>query len=118
MPIDSASCADGGAVGEFLDASVGEFDRRHERDLDWRFQFLDRDIAVLNAQAYALDSTTIDLCLKLFPWAHFRRRKAGVKAHTLLDLRVGIPVFLRMTHAKTHDLMRWIRSWPKPGRST
>ena len=65
---------------------------------------VDRDIAVLNAQAYALDSTTIDLCLKLFPWAHFRRRKAGVKAHTLLDLRVGIPVFLRMTHAKTHDL--------------
>lgn len=65
---------------------------------------VDRDIAALNAQAYALDSTTIDLCLKLFPWAHFRRRKAGVKAHTLLDLRVGIPVFLRVTHAKTHDL--------------
>ena len=65
---------------------------------------VDQDIAGLNAQAYALDSTTIDLCLKLFPWAHFRRRKAGVKAHTLLDLRVGIPVFLRVTHAKTHDL--------------
>jgi hypothetical protein len=65
---------------------------------------VDRDIAALDAQAYALDSTTVDLCLKLFPWAHFRRRKAGVKAHTLLDLRVGIPVFLRVTHAKTHDL--------------
>jgi hypothetical protein len=65
---------------------------------------VDRDIAALNAEAYALDSTTIDLCLKLFPWASFRRRKAGIKAHTLLDLRVGIPVFLRVTHAKTHDL--------------
>lgn len=65
---------------------------------------VDPDIATLNAQAYALDSTTVDLCLKLFPWAHFRRSKAGVKAHTLLDLRVGIPVFLRVTHAKTHDL--------------
>jgi hypothetical protein len=67
---------------------------------------VDRELARLNADAYALDSTTIDLCLKLFPWAHFRRRKAGIKAHTLLDLRVGIPVFLRVTRAKTHDL--WV----------
>ena len=65
---------------------------------------VDPDLAALDADAYALDSTTIDLCLKLFPWASFRRRKAGIKAHTLLDLRVGIPVFLRVTHAKTHDL--------------
>jgi hypothetical protein len=64
---------------------------------------VDRELEHLNADAYALDSTTIDLCLKLFPWAKFRRRKAGIKAHTMLDLRVGIPVFMRVTHAKTHD---------------
>jgi hypothetical protein len=64
---------------------------------------VDRELEHLNADAYALDSTTIDLCLKLFPWAKFRRRKAGIKAHTMLDLRAGIPVFMRVTHAKTHD---------------
>jgi len=66
----------------------------------------DIDLRRLRADAYAIDSTTIDLCLKLFPWAHFRRRKAGVKAHTMLDLRSGIPVFMRVSHAKTHDL--WV----------
>jgi hypothetical protein len=54
--------------------------------------------------AYALDSTTIDLCLSLFPWAPFRRRKAAVKLHTLLDLRGNIPCFIRISHGKTHDL--------------
>jgi hypothetical protein len=54
--------------------------------------------------AFALDSTTIDLCLKLFPWAQFRRRKGGIKAHIMLDLRVGIPVFMRVSHAKTSDV--------------
>ncbi len=58
----------------------------------------------LDAAAYALDSTTIDLCLTLFPWAPFRRRKAAVKLHTLLDLRGNIPCFIRITHGKTHDL--------------
>ena len=65
---------------------------------------VDRELVHLEADAYALDSTTIDLCLALFPWASFRRRKGGIKAHTLLDLCTGIPVFLRVTHAKTHDL--------------
>jgi hypothetical protein len=65
---------------------------------------VDEQLQKLDHQVYALDSTTIDLCLKLFPWAQFRRRKAGIKAHTLLDVRVGIPVFLRVTKAKTHDL--------------
>ena len=46
----------------------------------------------------------MDLCLKLFPWAHFRRSKAGVKAHVVLDLRVGIPVFMRVSDAKTSDV--------------
>ncbi len=60
--------------------------------------------ARLNVEAFAVDSTTIDLCLKLFPWAMFRRRKGGVKAHILLDLRTEIPVFMAVTHAKAADL--------------
>lgn len=58
----------------------------------------------LERSAYALDSTTIDLCLALFPWARFRRRKGAVKLHTLLDLRGNIPCFVRITHGKTHDV--------------
>jgi transposase len=58
----------------------------------------------LEQTAYALDSTTIDLCLSLFPWAHFRRRKGAVKLHTLLDLRGNIPCFVRISHGKTHDV--------------
>ena len=65
---------------------------------------VDRELAHLDARAYALDSTTIDLCLALFPWAHFRKHKAGIKAHTMLDLHTGLPVFVRVSHAKTHDL--------------
>lgn len=76
---------------------------------------VDRELASLDAEAYALDSTTIDLCLRLFPWAQFRRRKAGIKAHTLLDLRRGIPVFLRVTHAKTHDLWALDQLAPEAG---
>jgi len=53
---------------------------------------------------YALDSTTIDLCLTLFPWARFRKHKAAVKMHTLLDLRGSIPTFIRITHGKVHDV--------------
>ncbi len=67
---------------------------------------VDPDLRRLRADVYAIDSTTIALCLKLFPWAQFRRRKAGIKAHTVLDLRVGIPVFIRVSHAKMHDL--WV----------
>jgi IS4 transposase len=58
----------------------------------------------LDHAVYALDSTTIDLCLSLFPWATFRRRKGAVKLHTLLDLRGNIPCFIRITHGKTHDV--------------
>jgi uncharacterized MAPEG superfamily protein len=65
---------------------------------------VDQDLAHLHARVFALDSTTIDLCLKLFPWAVFRRRKGAVKAHTLFDVGAGIPVFMRITHGKTHDL--------------
>jgi Domain of unknown function (DUF4372)/Transposase DDE domain len=65
---------------------------------------VDADLKRLKVQAFAIDSTTIDLCLKLFPWALFRRRKAGIKAHTMIDLRVGIPVFMRVSHAKVADV--------------
>lgn len=65
---------------------------------------VDPDLTALQAEVYALDSTTIDLCLKLFPWAVFRRQKAAVKAHVLFDIGAGIPVFMRVTHGKTHDL--------------
>ena len=58
----------------------------------------------LKQTAYALDSTTIDLCLSLFPWARFRRRKGAVKRRTLLDLRGNIPCFVRGSHGKTADV--------------
>ena len=58
----------------------------------------------LKGAAYALDSTTIDLCMTLFPWARFRRHKAGVKMHTLIDLKGSIPSFLCITDARTHDV--------------
>ena len=53
---------------------------------------------------YALDSTTIDLCLSVFPWARFRKHKGAVKMHTLLDLRGNIPTFIRITDGKAHDV--------------
>lgn len=76
-----------------------------------RPMYIAEDIGIdLEQTAYALDSTTIDLCLSLFPWARFRKRKGAVKMHTLLDLRGNIPVFIRVTHALVHDvnLLDWI----------
>lgn len=58
----------------------------------------------LDNSLYALDSTTIDLCLSLFPWAKFRKHKAAVKMHTLLDLHGNIPTFIRVTDGKVHDV--------------
>jgi hypothetical protein len=58
----------------------------------------------LDHSVYALDSTTIDLCLSLFPWAQFRKRKAAVKLHTLLDLRGSIPSVVIVTSGKVHDV--------------
>jgi hypothetical protein len=54
--------------------------------------------------AYALDSTTIDLCLSLFPWASFRQQKGAIKLHTEMDLRGSIPCLIRITHGKVHDV--------------
>ena len=59
---------------------------------------------MLEQTVYALDSTTIDLCMALFPWATFRRRKGAVKLHTLLDLRGNIPTFVHVSHGKVHDV--------------
>ncbi len=58
----------------------------------------------LKQTVYALDATTIDLCLSLFPWARFRKHKGAVKLHTVLDLRGNIPSFILITHGKVHDL--------------
>jgi len=58
----------------------------------------------LDQTAYALDSTLIDLCLSLFPWAKFRKRKGAIKLHTLLDLRGSIPSLIIITHGKIHDV--------------
>jgi Transposase DDE domain/Domain of unknown function (DUF4372) len=58
----------------------------------------------LDNTVYALDSTTIDLCLSLFPWAHFRSTKAAVKMHTLLDLRGNIPSFIHISEGNLHDV--------------
>jgi hypothetical protein len=89
------------------------------RERDWRIyhdlaQLLIRRARVLyaneplgldlNETVYALDSTTIDLCLKLFPWARFRRAKAAIKLHTLLDLRGSIPTFISISQGKQADV--------------
>jgi len=67
--------------------------------------YAQEDLGVdLGETLYALDSTTIDLCLTLFPWARFGRHKAAVKMHTLLDLRGAIPTFIRITQGKIHDV--------------
>ncbi len=58
----------------------------------------------LDQTVYALDSTTIDLCLSLFPWATFRKHKGAIKLHTLLDLRGSLPTVVILTHGKVHDV--------------
>jgi hypothetical protein len=67
--------------------------------------YVDWDLGFdLGNTVYALDSTTIDLCLAVFPWAHFRTTKAAVKMHTLLDLRGNIPSFIHVSDGKLHDV--------------
>ena len=69
----------------------------------------------LDATVYALDSTTIDLCLALFPWAVFRRAKGAIKLHTMMEVPSSIPVFIHITHGKTHDLRALDVLVPEPG---
>jgi hypothetical protein len=97
---------------------------------DWRIYadfaqaliYIARDLYVndkfgveLAQTVYALDSTTIDLCLSLFPWARFRKRKGAIKLHTLLDLRGNIPSFIRITKGKVHDVNILDELIPEPG---
>jgi hypothetical protein len=60
--------------------------------------------SLMGANVYALDATTIDLCLSLFSWAPFRTKKAAIKLHTLLDLRGSIPSFIHISDGKMHDV--------------
>jgi transposase len=69
----------------------------------------------LDQTVYAFDSSMIDLCLSLFPWARFRRHKAAIKLHTLMDIRGNIPVFIQITPGKTHDVNLLDDLVPEPG---
>jgi hypothetical protein len=69
----------------------------------------------LTNSVYALDSTTIDLCMSVFPWAHFRSTKSAVKMHTLLDLRGNIPSFIHISNGKLHDVHALDMLIPEPG---
>ena len=81
-----------------------------------RALYRDEDFGVeLDQTVYALDATTIDLCLSLFPWARFRRQKGAIKLHTLLDLRGPIPAFLEITDGKIHDVKVLDLLVPEPG---
>jgi len=70
---------------------------------------------VLDQAAYVLDSTTIDLCLSLFPWAHFRKHKGAIKMHTLMDLHGNIPCFIRITEGNVHDVNLLDQLFLEPG---
>jgi len=115
-----------GLRGKVARATLGDANEAH----DWRIyadfaQILigiarplyARDpIGVDLAQSfYALDSTTIDLCLSLFPWARFRKHKGAIKMHTLLDLRGNIPTFISVTEGKVHDVKILDEIMPEAG---
>jgi hypothetical protein len=78
--------------------------------------YLHEDFGVdLDNTVYALDASTIDLCLSVFPWAPFRQTKAAVKLHTLLDLRGNIPTFIHISDGKLHDVNALDLLIPEPG---
>jgi hypothetical protein len=78
--------------------------------------YQDEDFGIeLDDTVYALDSTTIDLCLSLFPWAAFRQKKGAIKLHTLLDLRGNIPSFIKITDGKVHDVNILDELFPESG---
>jgi hypothetical protein len=104
-----------GILGRVSRSTLADANETH----DWRIfaDFAQRLIAIarplyandpigveLDQSLYALDSTTIDLCLSLFSWAKFREHKAAVKMHTLRDLHGNIPTFIRITDGKMHDV--------------
>src|SRR5437588_1183878 len=78
--------------------------------------YADTDLGLdLNATAYALDATTIDLCLSMFPWARFRKAKGAIKLHTMIETHSSIPVFIDITHGKVHDVNVLDILIPEPG---
>jgi hypothetical protein len=78
--------------------------------------YVDEDLGLdLDNTIYTLDSTTIDLCLSVFPWAHFRTAKAAIKLHTLLDLRGNIPTFIHISDGNLHDVNVLDILIPEPG---
>jgi len=81
---------------DFAQILIKEARKLYKKDNDFLFE--------IDNMAYALDSTTIDLCLSLFPWAKFRKTKGAVKAHTLLDLRGSIPTFIEITDGSVSDI--------------
>ena len=81
-----------------------------------RVLYINEDLGLdLDNTVYALDASTIDLCLSVFPWATFRQTKAAVKLHTLLDLRGNIPTFIHITDGKVHDVNVLDILIPEPG---
>jgi len=78
--------------------------------------YADTDLGLdLEATVYALDATTIDLCLRVFPWAIYKRAKGAIKLHTLMEVHSSIPVFIDITHAKVHDVHFLDVIVPEPG---
>ena len=78
--------------------------------------YADTDLGLdLEATVYALDATTIDLCLSVFPWASYKRAKGAIKLHTLMEVHSSIPVFIDITHAKVHDIHLLDVIVPEPG---
>lgn len=78
--------------------------------------YADTELGIdLDATLYALDSTTIDLCLSLFPWAQFRRAKSAIKLHTLMEIQSSMPVFIAVTSGRVHDVKLLDAIIPEPG---
>ncbi len=78
--------------------------------------YADSDLRLdLEATVYALDATTIDLCLSVFPWATYKRAKGAIKLHTLMEVHSSIPIFIDITHAKVHDVHLLDLLIPEPG---
>ena len=92
-----------GPTSDVTGASMGILLRRLSQSLERLYADDSFEVDLQNT-VYALDSTTIDLCLSVFPWAHFRRAKAAIKMHTLLDLRGNIPTFIDISPGKMHDV--------------
>lgn len=103
---DANEARDWRIYADFAQVLIGEARRLYAHD--------DLGLALANT-VYAFDSTTIDLCMSLFPWADYKRAQRAVKLHTLLDLRGNIPTFLRITPARLHDVNLLDELTPEPG---